>query len=208
MIVELPEDAFKHAPLLQRATFAAAAVKHRFSRSAQHDPKGLELELSELALQLCTELEIAQHRVARLVEALHIADRYLAGANPEASRDIRALELGRAELGRALALERSTCQVPLQVGMDGSVHPARWTPDDPFAAMTGHVRIRQCVHCGRTCGDYLGGSGVVNGQPVCHPNGPDRPDCYRMVSIHQHPLHDCDTCTKYMPDPIDDRTMP
>lgn len=207
MSVEIPGELIRHAPLRQRATYVASAVKHRYARASQHDPSSLELELAGLTLQLCTELEIAQHRVQRLMEAVATAHRYLHAANPERSSDIRAVELTDAELGRALAMEQTT-QPSFTVGMDGSVHAARWTADDPFASMTGHIRIQGCVHCGRTCGDYNGGKGVINGKPVCHPNATDRPDCFKMASQYGHPLHDCDTCTRYETDPIDDRTMP
>lgn len=45
-----------------------------------------------------------------------------------------------------------------------------------------------CVHCGRICGDGAGGYGTVEGQPVCHPNAPDRPDCYRLVTVYREKL--------------------
>ena len=45
-----------------------------------------------------------------------------------------------------------------------------------------------CAHCGQACGDYAGGhAGVTDAAgdlvPVCHPNDPGRPDCYRRVSV-------------------------
>lgn len=53
-----------------------------------------------------------------------------------------------------------------------------------------------CVHCGRRMGDTAGGFGSISGQPVCHPNSPDRPDCYHLATIYAltHPLRDCSRC--------------
>jgi len=51
-----------------------------------------------------------------------------------------------------------------------------------------------CAHCGQTCGDYAGGYGGVNyGDlrgtiPLCHPNEPGRPDCYRRRTVYGEPL--------------------
>lgn len=39
-----------------------------------------------------------------------------------------------------------------------------------------------CGHCGRPCGDLAGGYAVVGGHRVCHPNAPDRPDCYVLIT--------------------------
>lgn len=41
-----------------------------------------------------------------------------------------------------------------------------------------------CMHCGRPMGDFKGGYAVVYNQPVCHPNVPDRPDCYRLITVY------------------------
>lgn len=42
-----------------------------------------------------------------------------------------------------------------------------------------------CGHCGRPCGDLAGGYAVVPGNVrVCHPNEPDRPDCYRLITVY------------------------
>jgi len=52
-----------------------------------------------------------------------------------------------------------------------------------------------CVHCQRRCGTLTGGFARVNGNPVCsRPTEPGRPDCYRMVMMKFHPLHDCPEC--------------
>lgn len=59
-----------------------------------------------------------------------------------------------------------------------------------------------CVHCGRSCDDPAGGwSGVAAGSRLCHPNGPDRPDCYHMVTVYHHELVDCLRCAQnpYLP---------
>ena len=49
-----------------------------------------------------------------------------------------------------------------------------------------------CAHCGQTCGDYAGGFGGVDyGEgtiPLCHPNDPGRPDCYRRRTVWAEPL--------------------
>lgn len=46
-----------------------------------------------------------------------------------------------------------------------------------------------CDHCGRTAGDYAGGSAAASlgdgtEYRFCHPNEPDRPDCYHLVTVH------------------------
>ena len=49
-----------------------------------------------------------------------------------------------------------------------------------------------CAHCGQVCGDYEGGYAcITRGGAVihlCHPNDPDRPDCYHLVTIAGDPL--------------------
>lgn len=46
---------------------------------------------------------------------------------------------------------------------------------------------RTCDHCGRTMGDYAGGSAGLSRDGkhynLCHPNDPNRPDCYRDVTV-------------------------
>lgn len=201
------DELARHASLLQRATYIAAAVRHRYSRASQHDPTSLELELAAKTLLLCTELEIAQHRLREMYLAIELALRELGAANPERSSDIRAIE-GTERSLRTVYDREATPVHRVRVGMDGSVHHAPWAPDSPFAAATATgLRTRICAHCGRACGDMAGGWSLINNQPFCHPNEPGRPDCYRMAQ-HGHPLYDCDTCTTFQTDPIDDRTMP
>lgn len=48
--------------------------------------------------------------------------------------------------------------------------------------------IHRCQHCGRVMGDYEGGWGSINGEPLCHPNMDDRPDCYTLVTLDHHEL--------------------
>ena len=51
---------------------------------------------------------------------------------------------------------------------------------------------RWCAHCGRLCGDYNGGYGSYNGEPLCHPNEEGRPDCYVLVLAgHSMPCLRC-----------------
>jgi hypothetical protein len=45
-----------------------------------------------------------------------------------------------------------------------------------------------CAHCGRPCGDAESGWGSLNGEPLCHPNVPGRPDCYVLVTLYHHEL--------------------
>jgi hypothetical protein len=49
-------------------------------------------------------------------------------------------------------------------------------------------RTELCRHCGRIMGDYGGGWATINGEPVCHPNSEDRPDCYRLCTVGHHDL--------------------
>jgi hypothetical protein len=53
--------------------------------------------------------------------------------------------------------------------------------------------IRTCGHCGEPCGDYAGGSASISHAggpviPLCHPNDPSRPDCYRRVTVYREEL--------------------
>jgi hypothetical protein len=76
--------------------------------------------------------------------------------------------------------------------------PARAKSDPgPHYQPGGGTRTRTCVHCGRRCGDTAGGFGQVDGQPVCHPSEPGRPDCYHLTTAarDQHPLRDCGRCS-------------
>lgn len=49
-----------------------------------------------------------------------------------------------------------------------------------------------CDHCGRTMGDFDGGSGLLyrggKRYSFCHPNAPGRPDCYHLVTVYDHPI--------------------
>lgn len=58
-----------------------------------------------------------------------------------------------------------------------------------------------CVHCGRVCHTYMGGYASVGLLPVCHPNGPARPDCYTMITLYRHELRSCARCAQdpYLP---------
>lgn len=53
---------------------------------------------------------------------------------------------------------------------------------------------RICALCGRVCGDYAGGYASVKGFPLCHPNEPGRPDCYKEASATGFPI---DTLPRY-----------
>lgn len=57
--------------------------------------------------------------------------------------------------------------------------------------------VTRCIHCGRMMGDYEGGFGESkDGQPLCHPNVIDRPDCHHMVDVYHHQLVDCARCQR------------
>jgi hypothetical protein len=58
------------------------------------------------------------------------------------------------------------------------------------------LRPNTCVHCGRNCNNFEGGSASFNGFSLCHPNEAGRPDCYHMVSTYRHELYDCERCTQ------------
>ena len=48
-----------------------------------------------------------------------------------------------------------------------------------------------CAHCGRRdVGTPDAGYSGINGERLCHPNVNGRPDCYRLVTVYNHPL-DC-----------------
>ena len=52
--------------------------------------------------------------------------------------------------------------------------------------------MRLCDHCGREMGDFAGGFGSVSHDGrtyhLCHPNMPDRPDCYHLVTVYGQPI--------------------
>ena len=58
---------------------------------------------------------------------------------------------------------------------------------------------RPCEHCGRTCGDVEGGYASITLShqriDVCHPNGPGRPDCYRLITVYHHSIKNCSICS-------------
>jgi hypothetical protein len=46
-----------------------------------------------------------------------------------------------------------------------------------------------CRHCQRRMNDFAGGySRGVNGELLCHPNAPNRPNCYQLVTVHGHEM--------------------
>ncbi len=62
--------------------------------------------------------------------------------------------------------------------------------DQLFGSTVNLTRGTQtCGHCGATdVGTYAAGYGNAAGSPLCHPNESGRPDCYRLVTTHRHPL--------------------
>lgn len=50
-----------------------------------------------------------------------------------------------------------------------------------------------CAHCGRVMGDVPGGYATIKGKRVCHPNDPERPDCYALMDRYWHPFQ-CKQC--------------
>lgn len=196
-------------PQRQRLVYVASAMRRRVASQRPGETDELAKELAELSLLVCTELEIAQHRVGEAVRAIGDALGSLDRANPERSSDMRAIEGATRTLGAVFEREVKPA-LRLRVGMDGSVCHAPWTADNPFAAITASgFRTQTCVHCGRTCGDYDGGMALVNGQPLCHPNAGGRPDCLKAATSYSHPLHDCDTCKRNeSTDPETEEAMP
>lgn len=65
--------------------------------------------------------------------------------------------------------------------------PPRWAVETPPVNPD-----KFCAHCGRICGDFKGGFASYNGEPLCHPNEADRPDCYKLVQAgHPMPCLNC-----------------
>lgn len=62
--------------------------------------------------------------------------------------------------------------------------------------------VATCVHCGRKCCDPAGGSASVQDFWLCHPNEPNRPDCYHMVTVYQHELVGCERCAQEPYEPL------
>lgn len=82
---------------------------------------------------------------------------------------------------------------PVDIDQGGAPRPPAH-PFDPFEG-GGHTRrTRTCAHCRRRCGDVPGGSGVVNGVPVCSPTIWGRPNCYRLIVTHGHRTQACPAC--------------
>lgn len=186
-------DPLAQANTHTRAKYLATSMLHK------HSKEGGEVGVTMLAnetLQLATDYDIAMWRIQALVDTLRsVADKlYL--LNPEGGGDLqltrRMTKDVREALGRETEPQHPNPGFPVKVGMDGSVHAARWHPDnDPFRAVDGGTRTRTCAHCGRKCGDMAGGSGSVNSWPVCHPNEQGRPDCYWLITVHGHAPHRC-----------------
>ena len=52
---------------------------------------------------------------------------------------------------------------------------------------SNRVSTMLCAHCGRVMNNFAGGySRGYHGEPLCHPNAPNRPDCYRLVTVYGH----------------------
>ncbi len=46
-----------------------------------------------------------------------------------------------------------------------------------------------CKHCQRRMNNFAGGySRGPNGELLCNPNGPNRPDCYSLVTRYGHEM--------------------
>lgn len=46
-----------------------------------------------------------------------------------------------------------------------------------------------CGHCGRDdVGTFFAGYSFADGEFLCHPNIYGRPDCYRLVTVYNHPM--------------------
>lgn len=58
-------------------------------------------------------------------------------------------------------------------------------------------RLHSCAHCERGMGNFAGGySRGYNNELLCHPNVSERPDCYKLVTLYNHPTP-CDSKTCY-----------
>lgn len=73
---------------------------------------------------------------------------------------------------------------------ESDILPERW---DQLTDFPPNANPMLCAHCGRVMGDYAGGSATAKGERVCHPNDPDRPQCYDLVTRFWHPLR-CRQC--------------
>lgn len=62
---------------------------------------------------------------------------------------------------------------------------------------TSWSQTMSCAHCERQMSNFEGGySRGYNNEPLCHPNVGNRPDCYKLVTIYNHPTP-CDRKTCY-----------
>lgn len=68
--------------------------------------------------------------------------------------------------------------------------------------MTELPEPQPCVHCGRSALDFAGGYARLDAEPVCHPNGPGRPDCFRMITVYGHPTRSCERCAEQPWEPL------
>lgn len=57
-----------------------------------------------------------------------------------------------------------------------------------FHTSTSVEKVKtRCAHCHRTMNNFAGGSSKGhNGEPLCHPNAKNRPDCYHLVTLYGH----------------------
>lgn len=59
--------------------------------------------------------------------------------------------------------------------------------------MSEEAKPTACAHCGRKL-ELNAGFGMVKGETVCHPQIPDGPDCYRLITVYgeeigtRHPI--------------------
>lgn len=52
---------------------------------------------------------------------------------------------------------------------------------------SNRVSTMPCAHCGRVMNNFAGGySRGRNGEPLCLPNAPNRPNCYKLVTQYGH----------------------
>ena len=73
-------------------------------------------------------------------------------------------------------------------------------PDAVYIKKEPHSGQR-CVHCQRECGNLAGGFARFKGEPVCsRPTDPDRPDCFRMITVKFHPVYNCPHCMDTTPE--------
>lgn len=62
-------------------------------------------------------------------------------------------------------------------------------------AMAQGLPLGECGHCGREdVGTAAAGYAAVGDVLLCHPNVPERPDCYKLVTLYHHPAVKCGPC--------------